>query len=142
MPVVPKHASLSLKSRIVTAVAPACVAGADIASQAIFVAPANIVISKATIVGRAASVGIDAANTSVWILQTRLAGVETTLHSVTFNNVLAFPAAFTPYALGVALGTGFRIPRDTLLCFTVTNGVTAATPETLVQIEYWINEDV
>lgn len=141
-PVTPRVMARSAKTKIATAIAPACLAGVDIASQHIFVAPTDIVIRRATIVGRAAAAGIDAGNTSVWTLQRRLGAVETTLASVTFNNVLAFPAAFTPFSLGVELGTGFRIPAGTLLCFTATNGATAATPETLVQVEYWTDEDV
>lgn len=141
MPVTPRVSAESLKTHLVTAKAAACVAGVDLASQPIFVAPYDIVIKKAVIVGMAAAVGIDAGNTSVWVLQTRLAGVETALATVTFNNVVLFPAAFTPYSLGV-VAIGVKIPQGTLLCFTVTNGATAATPETLVEVEYWINEDV
>ena len=142
MPVTPRVSAESLKTHLVTAKAAACVAGADLASQPIFVAPYDIVIKRAIIVGMAAAAGIDAGNTSVWVLQTRLAGVETPLASITFNNVVLFPAAFTPFSIGADLGTGFRVPQGTLLCFTVTNGATAATPETLVVLEYWINEDV
>ncbi len=142
MPVTPRVSSKSLKTHKAIAIAPACAAGVDIASQAIFVAPANIVIDRAVIAGRAASAGIDAANTSVWVLQTRLAGVETALESVTFNNILAFPAAFTPFEVVSPGGIGIPIPAGTIIAFTVTNGATAETPETLVQIEYWINENV
>ena len=141
-PVTPRVSATSLKTHVARAKAATCAAGVDLASQPIFVAPFNIVISKATITGMAASAGIDAGNTSVWVLQRRLAAVEVALQTVTFNNVRTFPAAFTPYSMGVELGTGFVIPAGTLICFTVTNGATAATPETLVEIEYWINENV
>ena len=141
MPTTPRVSAESLKSGRVSARAPLRTAGTSHTSQPIFIAPYDIVIKKATIVGMAASAGIDAGNTSVWVLQKRLAGTETSLASITFNNVVLFPAAFTPYSLGVA-AIGIKIPQGTLLCFTVTNGTTAATPETLVEVEYWINEDL
>ena len=142
MPVVPRHMSQSAKTHIVTAEIPACGAGVDIASQPIFVPATNIVIVSATLVGTAAGVGIDAANTSVWELETRLGAARVALESETFNNVNTFPAAFTPLEVADPGASGIRIPAGTLIALNVTNGATAATPVCLLQLEYWINEDV
>ena len=141
-PVVPRHMSQSAKTHIVRAAVPACAAGVDIASQPLFVAPADIVIVAATLVGQAAAVGIDAANTSVWELETRLGAAQVALESETFNNLNTFPAAFTPLIVADPGDLGVRIAAGTLICLNVTNGATAATPNALVQIAYWINEDV
>lgn len=141
MPVTPRVSAQTLKTHIESKFAVACAAGVGITSEPIFRAPTNIRISKISLIGMAASVGIDGANPSVWVIQTRLAAVVATLATVTFNNVLVFPAAFTPYTFVIS-PLGISVPRDTLLCFTVANTGTAATPRTLVQVEYWINEDV
>ena len=142
MPVVPRHMSQSAKTHIVTAEIPACLAGVDIASQPLFVAPADIVIVAATLVGIAAAAGIDAANTSVWELETRLGAVQTAIESETFNNVNVFPAAYTPLEVADPGSVGAEVADGALVCLNVTNGATAATPASLLQIEYWINEDL
>ena len=141
-PVTPRVMAQSAKTHIVTVAVPACAAGVDITSQPLFVAPADIVIVAATLVGIAAAVGVDAANTSVWELETRLGAVQTSLETETFNNVNTFPAAYTPREVADPGSLGVRVADGALVCLNVTNGATAATPVCLLQIEYWINEDV
>ena len=142
-PVTPRVSARSLKTHIATVELPACAAAVDIVSKPVFVAPANIVIVSATLVGEAAAVGQGAApNISTWTLQRRLGAVIVALASIVFNAVTVFPAAYTPYSIGAGLGLGVAIPAGTLICIDVDNAGTAQTPICLVEVEYWINEDV
>ena len=141
MPVTPRVSAFSLKTHKSEAVIPAPGAGVDVESRFLFVAPLNIVISKITLVGRAAAVGIAAApNTSTWVLERRAGAVIVDLAEEVFDDVNVFPDAFIPHVIDV--GMGINILPGTIIGLTVTNGGTAAPPETLVQVEYWINEDV
>ena len=142
MPVTPRVSTRSLKTHIATAEVPACGAAVDVVSKPIFVARNNIVITDVRIVGEVAAVGHGVApNTSTWTLQRRIGATPVTLTSVIFNNITLFPAAFTPFVVG-GLGQGIAVPAGTLICIDINNEGTAQTPRAMVNVEFWINEDV
>ncbi len=143
MPVTPRVSARSLKTHIATVELPACAAAVDIVSKPVFEARTNIVITDARIAGEAAAVGQGVApNISIWTLQRRLGAAIVALASIEFNDVTVFPDAYTPYSIGADLGLGVAIPAGTLICIDVDNAGTAQTPICLVEVEYWINEDV
>lgn len=142
MPVTPKASAESLKTHIVQYQLVDLAAGAGLDTAPLFVAPYDIELSDIQIIGLGAAAGIDAGNTSVWSLRRTLGATSTVIQSYTFNNVNPFPAAKTPFSIGVPADATARIPAGTLLTLNIVNGTTANLPACLVQISYWINEDV
>jgi hypothetical protein len=108
----------------------ALAAGVDVAAVPIFIVPAGykFTLIDASIVGAGASAGIDAGDTSVFEIKVG----ATDLALKTYNNVVIFPASGVADSLG-AITSGLRVAGE-VITLSITNGATAATPATRVQL--------
>jgi hypothetical protein len=123
------------KTHVFTYQVEALAADGDIAARPILVAPAGFVtnIVSASIVPQGSSSGIDDSNKSTWAL---LAGANT-LVSKEFDADPAFPASGATTDLGTISTDYDNVAAGTQIKLSVTNGTTAATPATLLQIVYY-----
>lgn len=106
-------------------------ANADLAATIIFSPGVGIIIHDILITGDGAPVGVDASNTSVWLVTGRAAA---TIVTQTYDGTPAFPADAVQTSLG-AVANRILLANDKLI-LTVTNGTTADLPPVVVTIIY------
>lgn len=104
-------------------------AGADLAATSFFSPVEDVILRKVAIHPDGSSAGVDDSNTSTWSL---FAGA-TLLASQTFDDATPFPAGGVQFTLPLADRT---IPAGQPIKVSIANGTSAATPATLVSIEY------
>ena len=136
MPVTPRNMADSAKTKIVTYQIADLAAGADIADIPFLRCPTDITVTEIGIIPEAARAGIDAANTSVFLVKVG----ATTITTKTYNNVTLFPAKGVYDSLG-NISNADRLEGD-VMTLSITNGATADTPAGTLQVEYIINENV
>lgn len=103
-------------------------AGADIASRRLFTAQVACVITKVSIVPDANAAGIDAGNTSGWIVGKN--GVVTPIASKTYDNVTIFPAVDVADDLTNGTLANRTLAIGDTVDLGILNGATADTPAT------------
>jgi hypothetical protein len=110
----------------------ALAAGVDISARILYVVPAGyqVVLSAASIVADGSSSGIDASNSSVWLLSNGANAIVTK----TYDDDPAFPASGVDDDLGTLSETYCVLAETEQLKLTVTNGTTAATPPVVVKL--------
>lgn len=107
-------------------------AGADISNRTLFIAPVAYEVMAASIVGQAASAGIDGSNTCVIALKKNNSG---TIVTKTYNAVTTFPAQGTVDGLGTIATDGSEdLASTNRITLDVTNGATADPPSFLIVI--------
>lgn len=100
-----------------------------------FVAPSNLVVQSVRILAQGNAAGIDNSNPSVWSV-TKNAGV--TVASASYSASTPFPVANSAGTLtNGTLANRTMVAGDTLE-LAITNGTTAETPQSLVQIAYTV----
>jgi hypothetical protein len=108
-------------------------AGVDVAGFDLFVAPCKMRVQSVYLISGGTASGIDNANTSVWAI-TKTGGA--TVASKTFNATTTFPANNTSTSLTLGASADCVLTAGQELFLAVTNGTTAATPSTQVQINW------
>jgi hypothetical protein len=88
-------------------------------------------ITEVLIMADGDDAGIDAANTSVWVVKSG----TNTVATKTFNNTVTFPDAGKTTTLTLD-ATKDELADGTILTYAITNGATAATPATIMRIAY------
>jgi hypothetical protein len=88
-------------------------------------------ITEVLIMADGDDAGIDATNTSAWVIKSG----TNTVASKTFNNTVTFPDAGKTTALTLD-NTKATLADGTILTYAITNGATAATPATIMRIAY------
>ncbi len=101
-------------------------AGADLAAVPIGVVVGDGTIIDVSIISTGTASGIDASNTSVFLLE-----AEDPIAGITFNDTTVFPAASTATPLTVTKGA---VAAGKVLLLSVTNGATADLPIFVVQV--------
>jgi hypothetical protein len=108
----------------------ALTAGADKAATRLMPLP-KCRITEVLIMADGDDAGIDASNTSAWVIKNG----NNTVASKTFNNTVKFPDAGKTTTL--TLNNNYTTLDDgTILTYAITNGATAATPATIMRIAY------
>ena len=102
-------------------------AGADLTDQAIGMVIGKGTIVDVSVISEGAAAGIDAANTSVFLLEVGAAGKA----GITFNAETTFPGAGVAKALTI---TNATVAAGNVLSLSVTNGATADLPVFTVQV--------
>ena len=106
-------------------------AGASITDKALLVVPAGykFVMVSIDVLSRANPSGVDATNTSVWLLE-----VGTTAKAAkTFNNTVVFPNAGAAVNIPITAGQS-ELAAGNVLLLSVTNGATADIGESVLEI--------
>ena len=111
-------------------IAAALAANHNLSATAMWAADRPIRITDVNIFPDGSSTGIDNSDTSAWTVKNG----SNTVASTTFNATTAFPATHTLTLLGTV--TNPVVAAGGYLNLTITNGTTAATPATIVQIGY------
>lgn len=109
-------------------------AGADITDRVIMSPQFAGTITDIRVWGNGAAAGIDAGNTSVWLVE--LNGTAQ-IAAKTYDNATVFPASGVPDSLGALTNATFAANDEITL--TITNGATADLPGCKIQITYRIN---
>lgn len=112
----------------------ALTAGSDVTAVPIFVCPANFTATlvSAHIVPLGSSTGIDDSNKSTWLLTDG----SNTIVTKDFDANPAFPDSGVVTDLGALDGTHKILAAGEKLTLSITNGTTAATPATMIQVVY------
>lgn len=108
-------------------------AGVDVAGFDLFVAPAKMRVFSVYLISGGTAAGIDNANTSVWAI-TKTGGA--TVATKTFNATTTFPANNTSTALTIGASADCVLTAGQELFLSITNGATAATPSTQIQVNW------
>lgn len=135
--ITPRNLADSAKTQIVTYQVADLAAAADIADIPIFRCPKDITIVEIGIIPEAAAVGIDASNTSIWLVEVG----STTIATKTYDATTVFPAKGVYDSLGTITNAD-RLEGDVLTLSVTNGGTTSDTPAATLQIEYIINEVV
>ena len=135
--ITPKATHQSMKKRSVFTTIAALTAGSDIADIAMFRMPCAGQIIGVNIIPQGADAGIDASNTSAWLIEVG----STTIASKTYSNTVAFPDPAVVDALTLSTTeANLKRSEGDVVTISITNGATAATPACIVEVEYVISD--
>lgn len=135
--ITPKATHQSLKKRSVFVPIAALAAGVDAADIPLCRIPCSGQVIGINIIPQDDDAGIDASNTSVWLFEVG----STSLGGKTYNNVTLFPdkGVVGAMTLSTTEANLKRLEGD-VVTYSITNGTTAATPASIVEIEYVISD--
>jgi len=134
--ITPRNLSESAKTQIVTYQVADLAAAADLADIPIFRCAKDITIVEIGIIPEANSAGIDASNTSIWLVEVG----STAIATKTYDATTTFPTKGVYNSLG-AITSADRLEGDVLTLSVTNGGTTADTPVATLQIEFILNEN-
>lgn len=137
-----RNVAQSLKKKSYFIPVAALAAGVDAADIPIMRCPFSAELINVNIIPQGDDAGIDATNNSVWLFEKGSTSLATKTYDNAAEDGVAFPNKGT--ADGIPLsGTiaSLKLAEGDVITYSITNGATAATPASIVEIELIINDD-
>ena len=130
-----KNVGQALKKRSVFIPIGAQAAGVDTADIPLTRIPCSAEFLGVNIIPQGDDADIDATNTSAWLIEK----AAVTLASKTYTNTVVFPNKGVVDSLTTtAIVANRKLAEGDVITLSITNGITAATPACIVEIEYII----
>lgn len=134
----PRNVGQALKKRSILIPIAALTAGSDLTDLPIFRCPCALEIIAVNMLPQGASADIDGSNTSVWLMENG----TTALATITWDGDPAFPDAGVVASIPITTTTAnLKRAEGDVITFTITNGSSAATPATVLEVEYVVIDE-